>query len=77
MKRPPLPRTSAAQAVSAFVAQVGRHARLESSRRKLDEIMSRACAIRAARGCTEAELDEAAAKYASVVLSLARQGAPS
>ena len=77
MKRPPLPPTTAAQAVSAFIAQVSRHAMLESSRRKLDEIMSRACAIRAARGCTEAELDEAAAKYASVVLSIARQGAPS
>lgn len=71
VKRAPLPRTPLAQAVDGLIARVRRRALAESTRRKWNELMTRACAIRAAGGGTADQLDQAAELYAAGLVASA------
>jgi len=71
VKRAPLPRAPVAQVVDGLIARIRRRALAEATRRKWSELMTRACAIRAAGGGTANQFDQAAALYASGIVSSA------
>ncbi len=75
MMRPPVPLKETQRAIVALRRSVRTRGAAVASRARLDGLMQKACALRAAGECTAAELDKAAGVYASAALSIAMQGA--
>jgi len=63
-------RTPTALGVAAFLADLRRHAKALADRAKLRDLMTQACALRAASEVTAAELDKAAATFCRATLAV-------
>jgi len=75
VKRAPFPRSGTAQGVAALALHLRRRAKARADRQRLDGLLTQVCALRAERGCTEADIDQAAALFARSALTIARQAA--
>ena len=75
MTRPPVPLKETQRAIVALRRTVRARGAAVAARARLDGLMQKVCALRAAGECTAPELDKAAGVYASAILSIAMRRA--
>lgn len=73
--RPACPRVPAALAARALAELERRRAQAQADRKRLDELMAEACAMRARGEISQQQLDQAAAVFARAALAIAGAGA--
>ena len=75
MMRPPMPLKETQRAIVALRRIVRARGAAVAARARLDGLMQKVCALRAAGDCTAPELDHSAGVYAGAVLRLAMRRA--
>jgi hypothetical protein len=73
--RATFPSSAVAHGARALVARLRRSAQALADRQRLHELLSKVCELRAAGGCTPAQLDQAAAIFTAALLNVTRSTA--